>query len=78
VLEADHDGLVVLEIAPGIDLDRDVLAHFDDPPRVSSRLELMPREVFLTSRIGLRERFRTLPRATVHRKIAGMLKEACQ
>jgi propionate CoA-transferase len=78
VLEADHDGLVVLEIAPGIDLDRDVLAHFDDPPRVSSRLELMPKEVFLTSRIGLRERFRTLPRATVHRKIAGMLKEACQ
>ena len=42
VLEADEHGLIVLEIAPGIDLDRDVLANFEICPRVSDRIGLMP------------------------------------
>ena len=50
MLEADEHGLIVLEIAPGIDLDRDVLANFEICPRVSDRIGLMPDLVFWPGR----------------------------
>jgi propionate CoA-transferase len=41
------DGKVTLiEIAPGIDLEKDILAHMDFKPRISSDLKSMPEEIF--------------------------------
>jgi propionate CoA-transferase len=41
------DGEVTLvEIAPGIDLEKDILAHMGFKPRISPDLKLMPEEIF--------------------------------
>ena len=73
VLETDESGLVVIEIAPGVDLDRDVLANFGVRPRVSSDLALMPVQLFRGAEMGLRQRFDELPGRTVHRRLAHLL-----
>ena len=73
VLEADEHGLIVLEIAPGIDLDRDVLANFEICPRVSDRIGLMPDFVFRPTSFGLREAFMKLPGRKMHRRLASLL-----
>jgi propionate CoA-transferase len=73
VLEADEQGLVVLEIAPGVDLERDVLANFDFCPRVSDRIGLMPEFVFRPGALGLREVFKKLPGRKKHRRLASLL-----
>lgn len=46
VLRLEQDGLVVTEIAPGIDLERDVLGQADIPLQVSPDLHSMDRRVF--------------------------------
>jgi propionate CoA-transferase len=73
VLEADEHGLIVLEIAPGIDLDRDVLANFEICPRVSDRIGLMPDSVFWPGAFRLREAFEKLPGHKMHRRLASLL-----
>ena len=54
VLELRSDGLTVTEIAPGVDLERDVLARCGFPLLVSDELKTMPAEIFQPHRIGLR------------------------
>jgi propionate CoA-transferase len=73
VLEADEYGLAVLEIAPGVDLERDVLANFDVCPRVSDRIGLMPEFVFRPGAFRLREAFKKLPGRKKHRRLASLL-----
>ncbi len=46
VLSLEPEGLTVIEIAPGIDLQRDVLAQADIPLRVSRSLTLMDSRLF--------------------------------
>lgn len=53
VLKLREDGLVVVEIAPGVDLERDVLAKAGTPLRVSSDLKLMDSRLFRPEPIGL-------------------------
>jgi propionate CoA-transferase len=76
VLEADEYGLIVLEIAPGIDLEQDVLANFEICPRVSDRLGLMPELVFRPGAFRLREAFEKLPGRKMHRRLALLLDRA--
>jgi propionate CoA-transferase len=73
VLDADGEELVIVEIAPGIELERDVLSHFDSPPRVSGNLALMPQEIFRESELGLRERFDKQPGRVMHPRLAALL-----
>ena len=73
VLEANEAGLVVLEIAPGVDLYRDVLENFDVRPRVSDRLRTMPERVFQRGSFGLRQAFLKLPPRQKHRRVAALL-----
>ncbi len=42
------DGLELIEVAPGIDLDRDVLRHLEFRPRIGD-IRPMPKDCFLTS-----------------------------
>ena len=53
VIELARDGLVVTEVAPGIDLQRDVLEQAEIPLRVSTKLRLMPEALFRPARFGL-------------------------
>ncbi len=46
VFRLDADGPCLVEIAPGIDLERDVLAQMSFTPRVADDLAIMPPELF--------------------------------
>ncbi|MGH7067133.1 MAG: acyl CoA:acetate/3-ketoacid CoA transferase [Acetobacteraceae bacterium] len=54
VLELVEDGLAVTELAPGVDLERDVLAQAEFPLRVPAPPRRMDQELFSPSPIGLR------------------------
>ena len=58
---AASGGLELIEIAPGIDLERDVLAHMDFMPAISPELTLMLPMLFADGVMGLRERLLALP-----------------
>ncbi|MEZ3159191.1 CoA-transferase [Microbacterium sp. BWT-B31] len=53
VIELTPDGLRVIEIAPGVDLDRDVLAQADFDLTVSPNLRLMDDSLFAPAPLGL-------------------------
>ena len=54
VIDLEADGLVVREIAPGIDLERDVLAQAGVPLRVAADLRTMDAALFTDVPFGLR------------------------
>lgn len=54
VIDLQADGLVVREIAPGIDLRRDVLDQSGVPLRVAADLRLMDAALFTDAPLGLR------------------------
>ena len=56
-------GLELIEIAPGIDLDRHILAQMGFVPAISPQLRLMEAGLFAEGSIKLRERMLTLPLA---------------
>ena len=55
------DGLEVIEIAPGVDLERDVLAQMSFTPLVSPQLRLMDARIFQPTAMGLRSDILYLP-----------------
>ena len=54
VIDLQGDALVVTEIAPGIDLQRDVLDQAEIPLRVASDLRLMDAALFRDRPFGLK------------------------
>ena len=54
VIDLADDGLVVREIAPGIDLQRDVLEQAEIPLRVAEDLRVMDAALFIDAPMGLR------------------------
>jgi propionate CoA-transferase len=54
-------GLEVIEIAPGIDLERDVLAQMSFKPMVSPHLKMMDARIFQPAPMGLRNDIMYLP-----------------
>lgn len=52
VFERKPEGLVLVEIAPGIDLDRDVLSRMGFRPRISEDLRLMDSRLFDPAPMG--------------------------
>jgi propionate CoA-transferase len=61
--EGGQGSLELIEIAPGIDLERDLLAHMDFMPSISPQLRLMDAALFAEESIGLRERLLATPLA---------------
>lgn len=60
--EADGGGaLELIELAPGIDLHRDVLAHMAFTPRISPGLQTMDLRLFEPGPLGLREQLLNRP-----------------
>ena len=56
-----EEGLELLEIAPGVDLERDILAHMDFRPRIAPALRTMDPALFGDAPLGLRERLLERP-----------------
>jgi propionate CoA-transferase len=48
-----EDGLELIEIAPGVDLERDILAQMDFRPQISAALRLMDPRLFAEEPMGL-------------------------
>jgi propionate CoA-transferase len=46
VMEGGMSGLELIEIAPGVDLERDILAQMDFKPSISAELKLMDARIF--------------------------------
>jgi propionate CoA-transferase len=55
VLVITKDGLLLTEIAPGVDLEKDVLGQMAFRPKVAPDLKLMDARIFRAERMGLAE-----------------------
>lgn len=53
VFQLTEWGLTLVEIAPGVDLSRDILAHMEFRPAVSEQLKLMDERIFRAEKMGL-------------------------
>ena len=53
VFRVGRDGLELIEIAPGMDAERDVIAHMGFRPRISRDLRVMDSRIFETAPMGL-------------------------
>ena len=56
-----ESGLELIEIAPGVDLDRDILAQMSFRPAISPDLKLMDARIFRDEPMGMREDMLSLP-----------------
>ncbi len=54
VFRLGKDGLVLEEIAPGVDLEKDVLGQMEFSPIVSDKLKPMDEKIFRKAKMGLR------------------------
>ncbi|ATJ84047.1 acyl CoA:acetate/3-ketoacid CoA transferase [Halomonas beimenensis] len=61
VFELAPEGLTLIEIAPGVDLDRDVLAHMGFTPRMPAPPRTMDERIFREAPMGLADELLTLP-----------------
>ncbi len=48
------EGIMLTEIAPGVDLEKDILAHMDFRPLMAEDLKLMDPRIFHEEKMGLR------------------------
>ena len=62
VFQCGLDGLVLTEIAPGIDLQKDILAQMEFRPQISSALEEMDSRIFLPETTGYAADLKDKPR----------------
>ncbi len=53
VFELRPEGLTLIEIAPGVDLEKDVLAQMEFKPVIARDLALMPAAIFRPEKMGL-------------------------
>ncbi len=53
VFELTPEGLKLVEIAPGVDLEKDILAHMEFKPIISEDLKLMDARIFRDEPMGL-------------------------
>jgi propionate CoA-transferase len=71
VFELGEEGMELTEVAPGVDLERDVLAHMAFRPIMRQPPRLMDARIFQDSPMGIRDELLSLPledRMTYHAK----------
>lgn len=55
VFKLTKAGLELVEMAPGIDLDKDILEHMEFVPIISKDLKLMNTKIFYPEKVGIKE-----------------------
>jgi propionate CoA-transferase len=73
VFRSSEHGLELIEIAPGIDLQRDVLDQMDFRPAIASDMRLMDQRIFLATPMGLGNNLKPRTRQANARLIAAGL-----
>jgi len=71
VFELTPEGLALVEVAPGVDIDRDILARMEFKPLTPREPALMDRRIFSNEPMGLRDDLLRIPldrRFTYHPK----------
>jgi propionate CoA-transferase len=61
VFRLDEKGITLVEIAPGIDLEKDILSQMDFQPVVAEYLTLMDARIFIDKPMGLRPELLGVP-----------------
>jgi len=61
VFELTGDGLTLVEIAPGIDVERDILAKMEFKPIITRNPAIMDKRIFLPEPMGLRDDLLRMP-----------------
>ena len=61
VFRLTPNGLELIEIAPGVDLERDVLAHVGFTPNIDGEPKLMDERLFRDEPMGLKDDLLTVP-----------------
>jgi propionate CoA-transferase len=61
VFRLTPEGLALVEVAPGIDVERDILAHMDFAPIMDPAPKLMDERIFSDGPMGLRDRMLEVP-----------------
>lgn len=54
VFELQNEGMVLTEIAPGIDLKKDIIEQMEFLPKISKNLKLMDEKIFKNEKMGLK------------------------
>ena len=57
VFKLEKEGLVLKEIAPGIDLKKDIIVQMEFKPLIAQDLKTMERKIFLSGLMEIKERF---------------------
>jgi propionate CoA-transferase len=71
VFELTPEGLVLVEVAPGVDIEREILSRMDFKPLIPRDPALMDRRIFASGPMGLRDDLLRIPldrRFTYHPK----------
>ncbi|MBL8700991.1 MAG: 3-oxoacid CoA-transferase [Alphaproteobacteria bacterium] len=63
-------GVELIEIGPGVDLERDVLAHMEFRPKIAADLREMDAAIFRPERYGLADRIRRNPQPPRSKRLA--------
>ena len=67
VFRVGNDGLELIEIAPGVEVERDVIAQMGFRPRIASDLRTMDARIFVPERMGLAEDIKAKPVGAIAR-----------
>ncbi|MEU0503085.1 acyl CoA:acetate/3-ketoacid CoA transferase [Nocardia sp. NPDC005998] len=61
VFRLTEDGLLLTEVAPGIDVERDIFAHMPFKPIIEAEPALMDSRIFAPNPMGLKDRLLSVP-----------------
>lgn len=71
VFSREAEGLVLVEIAPGVDIERDIFAHMEFRPQVSPRLQMMDARLFSPAPLGYAADLLHKPRLNIPARLRG-------
>ena len=69
VFQRGQDGLVLTEIAPGIDLQKDIVAQMEFKPQISPDLKEMDARIFSPEKMGYAHDLRKKPRLNLPKRL---------